>query len=134
MFNSAEGSHLCWYFVQGMSLINRIDNKVVSFYQINQRFLAYGQVFKCHCNHTKQLMPSLSFDRVNKNKLIELQHQDPSLSHLWDLARNHEKKFFIVDGMLMCLTTTHNSVSNALVVPKDLRHKILVVTSLGPSC
>ncbi len=76
-------------------------------------------------------MPSLSFNGVNKNKFIELQHQDPSLSHLWDLARNHEKKFFIVDGMLICLTTTHNSVSNALVVPKDLRHKILVAAHDG---
>ncbi len=59
-------------------------------------------------------MPSLSFDGVNKNKFIELQHQDPSLSHLWDLARNHEKKFFIVDGMLMCLRVAAHSNAHRL--------------------
>ncbi len=76
-------------------------------------------------------LPSLSFDGVNMDKFIELQHRDPSLLPLWDLAHKHEKKFFIVDGLLMCLTTTHNTVSSALVVPIDLRHKILVVAHDG---
>ncbi len=77
-------------------------------------------------------LPSLSFDGVNKDQFKNLQYQDPSLAPLWELlAHNHKKKFFIVDELLMCLTTTHNTVSNALVVPQELRHKVLIAAQDG---
>ncbi len=31
----------------------------------------------------------------------------------------------------MCLTTTHNTVFNALVVPQELRHKVLIAARDG---
>ncbi len=76
-------------------------------------------------------IPSLSFDGVSKHEFASLQKADESLLPLWDLARKGEKQFFIVDNILMCITSTMNSVSHALVVPVSLRRKVLVAAHEG---
>ncbi len=60
-----------------------------------------------------------------------MQVSDVTLAPLWELARRHEKQFFIVNDLLMCVSSTLNTVSSALVVPQDLRHKILVAAHDG---
>ncbi len=70
-------------------------------------------------------LPSVTFDGVSKEQFLELQKSDPSLAPLWNLAKNHQNSLFIAKGFLMCLTTTCNQVSSALVVPQSLRTKVL---------
>ncbi len=70
--------------------------------------------------------PNLSFDGVSKQEFVALQKSDASLAPLWELARKGEKQFFVVEDLLMCMTSTLNTVSHALVVPTSLRRKVLV--------
>ncbi len=75
--------------------------------------------------------PSLSFNGLSKEQFKELQLTDDTLATLWELAHSNQKQFFIVNGLLMCITTTMNTVSNALVVPKQLRRDVLVAAHDG---
>ncbi len=75
--------------------------------------------------------PNLSFDGLNKQEFAALQRSDPSLTPLWEFACKGEKQFFVVDNLLMCITSTLNSVSHALVVPTSLRRKVLVAAHEG---
>ncbi len=67
-----------------------------------------------------------------KEKFMEMQCSDDTLAPLWERAKKGEKHLFIVDGLLM-MTSTLNSFSHALVVPKQLRHNVLLAAheSLG---
>ncbi len=73
----------------------------------------------------------MQFDGITRDKFLALQKSDPSLAPLWQHAHNNDKSFFVVNDMLMCLTSTANHVSNALVVPQELRHKVLVAAHKG---
>ncbi len=61
----------------------------------------------------------------------QLQTHDISLQPLWDKAHKGNKQFFIIDGLLVCLTSTLNTVSHALVVPQQLRKKVLIAAHDG---
>ncbi len=64
----------------------------------------------------------LSLDGISIDTFKQLQQDDSSLQQHWENAHNGRKQFFfIIDGLLMCLTSTLNTVSHALVVPKQLR-------------
>ncbi len=76
-------------------------------------------------------IPTLNFDGVTKEKFMEMQHSDDTLAPLWESAKKGEKHLFIVDSLLMSMTSTLNSVSHALVVPKQLRHKVLLAAHEG---
>ncbi len=78
------------------------------------------------CSLVPITVPTLSFDGITKDKFKELQSTDPSLAPLWELAKKHEKSFFIVNGLLMCLTSTQNHFSHAIIVPQSLRKKVFV--------
>ncbi len=80
---------------------------------------------------TPVTIPTLSFDGITKNKFIELQLADETLAPLWKSAKSGEKNFFIVNNLLMCLSTTLNSASHALVVPQPLRAKVLTAAHEG---
>ncbi len=83
------------------------------------------------CSLVPITMPTLSFDGITKDKFKKLQSTDPSLAPLWELAKKHEKSFFIVNGLLMCLTSTQNHFSHAIIVPQSLRKKVLVAAHEG---
>lgn len=70
-------------------------------------------------------IPELHFDGITKPMLVNLQHEDKSLSHIWSWDEKCEKRCFVVDGVLMCLTTTNGRMSHSIVLPKQLRLKIL---------
>ncbi len=76
-------------------------------------------------------IPTLTFDGVSKQDFVSMQLQDESLAPLWEFAEKGMKNFFIVDGTLMCLNSTLNSVSHALVVPTSLRPKVLIAAHQG---
>ncbi len=76
-------------------------------------------------------LPSLTFDGVSKDEFLALQKSDPSLKQLWDDAHKDSNTLFIVKDLLMCLTTTSNHVSSALIVPKSLRTKVIQVAHDG---
>lgn len=76
-------------------------------------------------------LPTLKFDGITKDQFAELQRADETLVQLWDYARKGEKQFFIVNDLLMCMTSTLNSVSHALVVPQSLRQKVLIAAHEG---
>ncbi len=76
-------------------------------------------------------LPTLSFDGITKDQFKRLQLSDQSLQPLWEHARKGEKHFFIMNGILMCMTSTLNTISHALVVPQQLRHKVLVAAHEG---
>ncbi len=76
-------------------------------------------------------IPTLSFDGITRDKFIELQQADESLASLWEFSRKGEKHCFVIDGLLMCMTSTQNSVSHALVVPTSLRSRVLVAAHEG---
>ncbi len=76
-------------------------------------------------------IPTLSFDGISKDVFKQLQTHDNSLQPLWDQAHKGNKIFFIIDSLLMCLTSTLNTVSHALVVPQQLRKKVLIAAHDG---
>ncbi len=76
-------------------------------------------------------IPTLKFDGITRDKFGQLQREDESLAPLWEFARKHEKSFFIVNGLLMCLTTTQNQFSHALLVPTSLRKDVLMAAHDG---
>ncbi len=76
-------------------------------------------------------LPTLTFDGLTRDQFRELQLSDESLAPLWEHAHNNEKQFFVVNGLLMCITSTMNTVSNALVVPMDLRRNVLLAAHDG---
>ncbi len=76
-------------------------------------------------------IPTLSFDGVSKQEFTALQKADESLAPLWDVACKGERLIFIVDDLLMCTTSTLNTVSHALVVPTSLRSKVLTAAHEG---
>ncbi len=76
-------------------------------------------------------IPTLSFDGISIDTFKQLQQDDSSLQPLWEHAHNGRKQFFIIDGLLMCLTSTLNTVSHALVVPKQLRKQVLIAAHDG---
>ncbi len=76
-------------------------------------------------------IPNFDFDGISKSDFVTLQKEDESLSQVWEWARSGLKKCFIVEGVLMCLTSTLGRISNALVVPKSLRKRVLVLAHEG---
>ncbi len=58
-----------------------------------------------------------------------MQHEDETLKNIWEWARNREKRCVVVDGILMCLTSTNGRYSHSVVVPEPLRMKGLEVSS-----
>ncbi len=88
-------------------------------------------------SHTSQktlvptTIPTLSFDGIGRDQFVVMQKEDPTLAPLWENALTGEKHFFIVDGLLMCMTSTLNTISHALVVPQQLRHKVLLAAHEG---
>ncbi len=76
-------------------------------------------------------IPTLNFDGITKDKFVELQHNDDSLIPRWEYAKKGKKHFFIVDQLLMCMTSTLNTVPHALVVFKSLHHKVLMAAHEG---
>ncbi len=73
-------------------------------------------------------IPTLNFDSVTKEKFMEMQRSDDTLAPLWERAKKGEKHLFIVDGLLMSMTSTLNSVSHAL---QQLNHKVLLAAHEG---
>ncbi len=71
--------------------------------------------------------PSISIPGVSKADLIKLQKADVSLKPFWDWADNKEKRCFVVDGILMCLTTTNGRLSHSVIVPNPLRNDIIKI-------
>ncbi len=63
---------------------------------------------------------------MSKQEFVALKKSDASLAPLWELARKGEKQFFVVEDLLIYMTSTLNTVSHALVVPTSLRRKVLV--------
>ncbi len=76
-------------------------------------------------------IPTLSFDGISKDVFKQLQTHDISLQPLWDQTHKGNKQFFIIDGLLMCLASTLNTVSHALVVPQQLKKKVLIAAHDG---
>ncbi len=72
-------------------------------------------------------LPSVTFDGVSKEQFLDLQKSDLTLAPLWDLAKNNQNSLFVAKGFLICLTTTCNQVSSALIVPQSLRLKVIQV-------
>ncbi len=54
-----------------------------------------------------------------------MKHEDETLKNIWEWARKREKICFVVDGILMCLTSTNGRYSHSVVVPEPLRMKVL---------
>ncbi len=71
--------------------------------------------------------PSISIPGVSKADLIKLQKADVSLKPFWDWADNKEKRCFVVDGILMGLTTTNGRLSHSVIVPNPLRNDIIKI-------
>ncbi len=86
---------------------------------------------KAHDTLVPLSIPTLNFDGITKDKFVELQHNDISLAPLWEHAKKGEKHFFIVNQLLMCMTSTLTTVSHAIVVPRSLRHKVLLAAHEG---
>ncbi len=76
-------------------------------------------------------IPTLSFDGITRDIFMTMQKEDESLKPLWEYAHNNQKHFFIMDSILMCLTSIQNSISHALVEPQQLRKKFLVAAHEG---
>ncbi len=70
-------------------------------------------------------IPNIHFSGVSKADFIKYQREDESLKQIWEWAKNNERRCFVVDGILMCLTSTNGCLSHSLVVPKHLRLTIL---------
>ncbi len=83
------------------------------------------------CSQLSVSFPSLSFDGLSREQFIALQHEDQSLAQLWEFASKDQKSFFVVNGILMCLTSTLNHFSHALVVPTSLRKSVLLAAHDG---
>ncbi len=80
---------------------------------------------------TPTSIPTLNFDGITRDKFVQLQHEDETLAPLWEHAKNGDKHFFVVDKLLMCLTSSQHSVPHALAVPKPLRDKVLIAAHEG---
>ncbi len=86
-----------------------------------------------HHPHSYVSLPNFSFDGITRDKFIQLLKEDISLKPLWEQASKGDKAYFIVNNILMSITSTLNHHSHALLVPAPLRRSVLIAAhdSLG---
>ncbi len=65
-------------------------------------------------------LPSVNFDGLIKTEFVRMQNDDDSVTQLWEWARYGQKIIFVLDGVLLCLTSTMGHISHAIVVPRPL--------------
>ncbi len=87
-------------------------------------------------SHTSQSLvpvtfPPVTFDGVTKDEFLDMQKADKSLAPLWEAAKDPYNSCYVAKGFLMCLTTTCNQVSSALIVPQPLGSKVLSIAHDG---
>ncbi len=71
--------------------------------------------------------PHLQFDGISKSDFIKLQRSDSSIAHIWSWAEQGVKRCFVVEDVLMCLSTTNGRISHSIVLPKQLRQEVLTI-------
>ncbi len=82
-------------------------------------------------NSLKVCIPNIKFNGVSKDEFVKMQKDDISLSDMWKWASMREKRCFVVEDVLMCLTCTHGRTSHAVLVPEPLRKAVLVLAHEG---